>query len=56
LNEGGILERKIRKRGLDLGEDGFFCWKEKEKPEEGKRQQGEFGRGGRVQNFLVGFY
>jgi hypothetical protein len=53
---GGIQERKIRKRGLNLGRGILFGWKEREKPEEGKKQHGEFGRGVRVQNFLVGFY
>jgi hypothetical protein len=40
LMGGRIRERRIRKRGLDLESNGFFfCWKEKEKPKEGKRKQ-----------------
>jgi hypothetical protein len=52
---GGIRERRIRKRGWTWRGDSFFLLEgEGETRKEGKAV--EFWRGGRMQNFFVGFY
>jgi hypothetical protein len=51
LNEGGIRERRIRKRGLDL-EGGFFFWRRRRNQ---KRQRENLGEERKDAKFLGGF-